>query len=232
MSNPHESAHDATVHVLDDDENFCCRVAVVLNAAGFRTIAHAHANELLLRRPEDSPQCILHDISRPGSSGIDLLAPLARRQVCAPVIFIASSRDVATTVRAMKAGALDFLIKPIEPEKLLASVNRAITLDRARLAEAMRVRSVRQRYDRLSDRERWVMAGVVQGKLNKQLAAEMYISERTVKSHRAKLMTKLEVESMTDLVRISLLLGLPARRSVAPMRQREHVDGVARVVTQ
>jgi FixJ family two-component response regulator len=208
--NPNEAARGATVHVIDDDVRFRCISAGVLNAAGFRSICHANAREFLLAESDASPHCVLFDMLMADSSGIDLLALLAQGNLRAPVIFITDSVDVATSVRAMKAGALDYLIKPIDPEKLLASVRRAIALDTERCAEACRVRLVRQRYERLTERERWVMAGVVQGKRNKQLAVEMYRSERTVKAQRAKLMAKLEADSTADLVRISLLLGLPA----------------------
>jgi FixJ family two-component response regulator len=198
------------VHLLDDDIGSRSATARVLGAAGFRAVTHASVSEFLLANVNDSPQCVLLDLAIRCGGGVDLLTAIRCGELRSPVIFMSESIDVATSVRAMKAGASDFLVKPIDTDRLLASVHRAIALDTERSAEAERLRLLRSRYDTLSDRERWLMAGVVQGKLNKQLAVEMYMSERTVKAHRARVMSKLHVESMPDLVRISLLLGLPA----------------------
>jgi FixJ family two-component response regulator len=208
MRIPLEASANAKVHVVDEDEISRLGFVRTLQAAGYSTATYACVREFLLARSGDQSQCLLINIHRPAPSTVDLLAALARRQFQEPVVFMTGLEDVATSVSAMKAGAFDYLIKPVEANKLLACIQRAIAWDTERCASAGRLRLQRQRYERLTDRERKVMAGVVLGKRNKQVALELYMSERTVKAHRARLMTKLEAQSLADLVRISSVLGL------------------------
>ena len=193
----------ALVHVVDDDESMRTALLELLQAAGFDATGHASSGAFLLQSPPDCHGCILLDVRLPGPSGIDLQEALQRQKVQLPVIFLTGHADVVTSVRAMKAGAVDFLEKPVAREVLLEAIQRALALDLA----LRKSRALVHRHDELlaalTSRERAVFDLVVAGKLNKQIADALHISLRTVKSHRAQLMAKLNVTTAAELGRLA-----------------------------
>jgi FixJ family two-component response regulator len=196
------------VHVVDDDESFRTAVTRLLQIAGYEVRGYSSAGDFLISQPGDAPGCLLLDVNLPGPSGLDLQAALARHGVSLPVVFLTGHGDVPTSVRALKAGAVDFLTKPVERGPLLAAVAEALARD-ARAREAGSRRGALQAlYDSLTPREREVLGGVVAGKLNKQIAADIGAAERTVKAHRAQLMEKMGVRSVAELVGVAAELGL------------------------
>jgi len=193
----------ALIHVVDDDESLRAALLDLLDAAGFEARGYASTGEFLLDPPPDRPGCVLLDVRLPGPTGLDLQGALQRRGIALPVIFLTGHADVATSVRAMKAGAVDFLEKPVERDTLLDALRRALARDAAQRAahdDAFR-RSTRLAV--LTPREREVFDRVVAGKLNKQIADELGIGLRTVKAYRAQLMTKLGVDSAAELGRLA-----------------------------
>jgi FixJ family two-component response regulator len=198
------------VHLVDDDASLRAALAGLLRAAGYDVRAYASAGEFLLDDPAGATGCLLLDLKLSGPSGFDLQDALARRGSRIPIVFMSAHGDIPASVRAIKAGALDFLTKPIERGPLLAAIRAALARDAAQGATAGRVAELRERYSRLTDRERAVLEGVVAGKLNKQIAADLGVAERTVKTHRASVMTKLGADSPAVLGRIVEQLGLTA----------------------
>jgi two-component system, LuxR family, response regulator FixJ len=191
------------VHVVDDDDGFRVGLTRVLNASGLQAIGYRCAGEFLLADITDAPGCIVLDICMPGPNGIELLEKLSGNDTALPVILVSGYVDVPTSVQAMKSGAVDFLVKPVESQRLLSSVRRAIQHDAMRRATRHEQQSLLTRYARLSTRERAVFAGVVAGKLNKQLAVELGTCERTVKAQRARMMRKLQAPTLAELVRVA-----------------------------
>jgi len=195
------------VHVVDDDASMRTAVERLLSAAGYTVRTYASAGDFLLH-PVDGPGCILLDVRMPGPDGIALHEALLQRGDALPAIFITGHGDVATSVRAMKAGAVDFLTKPVEKDVLLGAVQLALERDREKRVAQGRCRAVRKLYETLSGREREVFALVVKGAPNKVIAGEAGMAERTVKKHRANLMEKLGVGTVADLVRLAQELDL------------------------
>jgi len=191
------------IHVVDDDASLRASLLDLLDAAGYEARGYASTGAFLLDPPPDRPGCVLLDVRLPGPTGLDLQGALQRRGIALPVIFLTGHADVATSVRAMKAGAVDFLEKPVERDTLLDALRRALARDAAQRAahdDALR-RSTRLAV--LTPREREVFDRVVAGKLNKQIADELGIGLRTVKAYRAQLMTKLGVDSAAELGRLA-----------------------------
>jgi FixJ family two-component response regulator len=191
------------IHVVDDDESLRESMSELLNAAGYRVRQYASTGEFLLDPPPDEPGCLLLDVRLPGPSGLDLQAGMQRHGIGVPVIFLTGYADVPTSVRAMKAGAVDFLEKPVTREILLEAIRRALEFDAAQrgLREDARQRSAK--LEALSIREREVFDRIVEGKLNKQIADELGVALRTVKSYRAQLMIKLGVNSAAELGKLA-----------------------------
>ncbi len=198
------------IHVVDDDDSLRTALQRLLAAAGFRVRGYASAGEFLLDPPADAPGCLLLDLRMPGPSGLDLQEALARHGIGLPVIFLSGHGDLATGVRAMKAGAVDFLCKPVEREPLLAAIARALERDAAERAARGADRELRARFARLTVREREVFELVVAGRLNKQIADALGIAERTVKAQRAQVMAKLGAANAAELGRIAAQLPRPA----------------------
>lgn len=196
------------VHVVDDDDSFRTGLTRVLNASGLHAVGYRCAGEFLLSDAAATPGCVVLDVCMPGPSGVELLDALATRESAPPVIFVTGCSDVSTSVHAMKAGAIDFLTKPVKTETLLNCVRNAITIDMERRAAQRESRELRERYATLTRREKAVFNGVVRGELNKQLAVELDTCERTIKTHRARMMTKLHATSLAELVRAAKLLGI------------------------
>jgi FixJ family two-component response regulator len=203
------SAQGVVVHVVDDDEGMRQGLCQLLEAAGYEPRPHASAGDFLLADAGEAGGCVLLDLKMPGPGGLELQQALARRPEAPPVVFLTGHGDVQASVRALKAGAVDFLTKPVERESLLAAVESAIAQGAARRAERDETRALRARYESLTPREREVLAHVVAGRLNKQIAGDIGVAERTVKAHRAQVMEKMQVGSVADLVRAATRLGLP-----------------------
>ena len=191
------------IHVVDDDESLRTSLLRLLRAAGYEARGYGSTGEFLLEPPPDRPGCVLLDLRMPGPSGLELQAALTRRGVALPVIFLTGHGDVASSVRAMQAGAVDFLTKPVKRDTLFATLRRALERngqERGRRAEAEELRA---RFAALTAREREVVEAVAGGKLNKQIAHELGMAERTVKLHRARAMEKLGVGSAAELGRLA-----------------------------
>jgi FixJ family two-component response regulator len=189
------------VHVVEDDLSVRAAISRLLQYAGFETRNYASAGEYLVADRDPKPGCIVLDVGLPGLSGIDLQAALAKNGAAPPIVFITGRGDIEMGVRAMKAGAVDFLTKPVKRDALLAAVREALDRDALERTTRGALQGLAARFERLTPREREVLAGVVRGKANKQIAEELRIAVRTVKAHRAAIMKKVEVASLAELVR-------------------------------
>ena len=196
------------IHVVDDEEDTRKGTARLLAAAGFDARTYASAGEFLGAIESESTGCIVLDVRLPDKNGLDLQATLAGRAVQLPIIFLTGHGEIPDTVRAMQRGAVDFLTKPVDGEVLLAAVRRALAQDESARTARVRHDSLRRRYERLTPRERDVFAHLISGQLNKQVGADLLITERTVKMYRASILEKLEVTSMAELARLAVDLGI------------------------
>jgi len=196
-----------TVHIVDDDDSMRVALARVLGAAGYATRSYASVGEFLVAADERPTGCLLLDLHLPGPDGLALQELLLKRGHSMPTVFLSGRGDIASSVRALKAGATDFLTKPVPTETLLAAVREALSTDAPRHAERALQRGASARYATLTARERSVLAQVVQGALTKQIAEELGVSERTVKACRASMMEKMGAASLPDLVRLSSSLS-------------------------
>jgi len=188
------------VHVVEDDRSVRTAVTRLLSLAGFEARAYASAGEFLVEERDPAPGCIVLDVGLPGLTGIELQAALQRDGDPRPIIFLTGRGSIDMGVCAMKAGAVDFLTKPVDRERLLGAVETALARGIVAQARDEVQRGLRERLERLTAREREVFDRVVQGKLNKQVAFELGTSVRTVKAHRAQVMQKMEVDSLAELV--------------------------------
>jgi len=195
------------VRIVDDDASFLRAVARMLRASGFEVKTFASASEFLVRPELDLPGCVLVDLQMPGLSGLDLQEALAKEGQKLPVIFLSGQGDVPTTVQAMRRGAEDFLTKRASKEDLLDAVKRAIDRDASERTGRARRETLRALFTALTSREREVLQHVVQGKLNKQIAYDLGIHERTVKLHRTAIKTKLNVDSTAELTKLWMEFG-------------------------
>src|SRR5215831_14330006 len=209
MDTHYQAEVQAKVRIVDDDDCFRNAVARVLNASGLQTVSYRCAGDYLIAESDDTPGCMLLDIYMPGPSGLDLWDALTARDMSPPTIFLTGCSDISTSVRAMKAGAIDFISKPVETSRLLDAVHHALAVDARRRADHVRKREVEERYETLENIERAVFAGIVNGKLNKQLAADLDKCERTIKTYRAQMMSKLNVSTLPELVRMARILNSP-----------------------
>jgi FixJ family two-component response regulator len=207
------------VFVVDDDLSVRESLDLLIKSAGWQPIICASAAEFLSHPNALTPGCLIQDVALPGLNGFDLLSLVADRPHL-PVIFITGCGDIPMTVRAMKAGAVEFLTKPIEGEVLLDAVRQALDRSRAALSREVEVRILRERYVSLSPRERQVMALVAIGRLNKQVGAELGISEITVKAHRGTMMRKMKAQSLADLLNMASKLHITAHGASHPEDQR------------
>jgi len=195
------------IRIVDDDEAFRTAISRVVRAAGFQVREFASAGDYLLSQSEDEHGCLLLDLRMPGPSGLDLQRALSRKENSIPIVFLTAHGDVSASVRAMKAGATDFLVKPVKREALLGAIRTALARDEEQRGARSELSELKARYSSLSARERDVLQHVVAGRLNKQIAAAIGASERTVKAHRARVMVKMHATSVADLVRAADRLG-------------------------
>ena len=199
------------IHIVDDDESVRNALKRLLVTAGYGVRTYPSAGEFLLDPPPDAPGCLLLDLRMPGPSGLDLQDALVRHGVRLPVIFFSGHGDLATGIRAMKAGAVDFLTKPVESKVLLEAIDNALRTDGARRTSLGAGADLQARYAQLTAREREVLRLVVAGQLNKQIAGALGIAERTVKAQRAQVMAKLGATTAAELGRIAAQLPLHDR---------------------
>ena len=196
-----------TIFVVDDDPSFLTAVSRWLRATGHPVRTFPSASEFLQSLPAAGPGCVVADLQMPGLSGLDLQAALARTNNPLPVLFLTGHGDIPTSVRAMRQGAEDFLTKRAPKAALLDAVKRALARDARERAERARLEALQARFAALSPRELEVLQHVVQGKLNKQIAADLGIHERTVKLHRTAITTKLGVHSAAELTKLWMEAG-------------------------
>jgi FixJ family two-component response regulator len=197
-----------TVIVIDDDPSIRKAIDRLLRSVGLRVELFESAQEFLQSDRPDAPSCIVLDVRLPGQSGLNLQRNLAAADIRIPIIFITAHGDIPMSVRAMKAGAVEFLTKPFHDQDLLDAIEAALEKDRARRADEKLVAELKKRFETLTARERQVMHLVVAGRLNKQIAAELGISEMTVKIHRGQVFHKMQAVSLPDLVRMADKSGI------------------------
>lgn len=202
----------ATVYIVDDDASFLKAVSRLLRAGGYSVQTFTSAVEFLAALAPEATGCVVVDLQMPGPSGRDLQSMLAKLDNPIPVIFLTGHGDIPTGVHAMRDGAVDFLTKPVKKENLFAAVERALVRDAAERAHRARNRDLRRRFEQITPREREVLAHVISGKLNKEIAFDLGVSERTIKAHRASIMEKLNVQSVAELVRLTEQLGIEPLR--------------------
>jgi FixJ family two-component response regulator len=197
------SPSDHIVYVVDDDRSSRQSLEFLIQASGSKAQAFASSQEFLGFPRPDVPACLVLDVRMPGLTGLQLQEALAKLGVRIPIIFMTGHGDIPMSVQAMKAGAVEFLTKPFREDEMLRAIAHAIERDRLAHAERLEMAELRQRYARLTPREREVMASVVTGLLNKQVAAELGAAEKTIKAHRGRVMQKMQAASLADLVRMA-----------------------------
>jgi RNA polymerase sigma factor (sigma-70 family) len=205
----------ALIHIVDDDASFRTTTGRLLRVCGYDVVMYESAEQLLERLPDDThPSCILLDVKMiPGLSGPELQDRLAELGSTLPIVFLTGHGDVSTTVRAIKAGAEDFLTKPVSKDKLIDAIERALARSRAMREKSDQFTALRALISALTPRERQVFEQVARGKMNKQIALELGTTERTIKAHRQKVMEKLRAESLAELVLIAERFGILASSS-------------------
>jgi len=202
---------DPLVFVVDDDPSIRDALDNLIRSVGFRVQAYSSAQEFLRSELPEVPRCLVLDVRLPGLSGLELQRELAAADIQIPIIFITGHADIPMSVRAMKAGAVEFLTKPYRAQDLLDAIHQAIERDRAFQLERAKLAALRGRFHSLTSREREVMQLVVSGLLNKQIAAQLGTSEATVKVQRHQAMQKMGANSLAELVKMAQKLGSPTR---------------------
>jgi FixJ family two-component response regulator len=204
-----------TVYIVDDDEGARKATTRLLAAAGFTVCAYPSGDRLLAELPANTTGCIILDVCMPGLNGLELQVALGDREDRLPIIFLTGHAEVPDTVRAIRGGAVDFLTKPIDPALLLEAIGRALAQDTRDRTVREHQQHLRARYEKLTDRERQVFERLIGGQLNKQVAADLQITERTIKLHRARILQKLNVDSMAGLARFAVELGIQPRQAAS-----------------
>jgi FixJ family two-component response regulator len=207
------STSGAIVFIIDDDASVRKALTSLLRSIGLRVEGFGSAQDFLASDRPDVPGCLVLDVRLPGLSGLDLQRQLVEAKIQMPIIFITGHGDIQMSVEAMKAGAVEFLTKPFREQALLDAVQLALERDRAAHAQRAALAQLRGRYQLLTPREREIITLVVRGLLNKQIAGHLGTTEATVKVHRAKLMHKMQADSLADLIRMAEKLGVPAANS-------------------
>ena len=201
------------VFVVDDDPSVRSSLKFLLSSVGLQVESFESAETFLQRKPSDAPSCLVLDVRLRGLSGLDFQHELAARNIRIPIVFVTGHGDIPMSVRAMKAGAIEFLTKPYRDQDLLDAVRIALEQDRARREQERDLTDLQQRFDSLTPREQEVISMVVSGMLNKQIAGELGTAENTVKVHRSRAMEKMHAQSFADLVRMIEKLKSPAKKA-------------------
>jgi FixJ family two-component response regulator len=202
---------DAIIAIVDDDLSVRKGLERLIRSVGWKTETFGSAQEFLASARTEAPTCIVLDLQLPGLSGLELQKQMTEAGVETPIVFLTGHGDIPASVKAMKAGAIEFLTKPVDEQDLLNAIQEAIERDRRTRQQQADVRNLRDRYESLTSREQEVMQQVVFGLLNKQIAAELKITEDTVKFHRGHIMRKMRADSLADLVRMAENLGIRSR---------------------
>ena len=203
----------SVVFVVDDDPSVRRAIKRLVESVGLRVEGSGSAQEFLRSERPDAPSCLVLDVRLPGISGLDFQRELMEANIHIPIIFITAHGDIPMTVRAMKAGAVEFLTKPFRDQELLDAIQQGLERDHARRVQEAEVAKLRDRFETLTARERELLPWVVSGLLNKQIADAIEASEATVKAHRSQLMRKMGASSMADLVRMTEKMGIAARKN-------------------
>jgi FixJ family two-component response regulator len=201
------------VFVIDDDPSVCSSLKFLLSTVGLQVETFDSADAFLRRKASDRSSCLVLDVRMPGLSGLDFQRELAARNIRIPIVFLTGHGDIPMTVRAMKAGAVEFLTKPFRDQDLLDAVRVALDRDRARREEEKELVDLQRRYDSLTSREQQVISMLVSGMLNKQIAGQLGTAESTVKVQRSRAMEKMHAESLVDLVRMIEKIKGPAENA-------------------
>jgi FixJ family two-component response regulator len=210
----------SVVFIVDDDVSVRESLELLVRNENWKPKTFASAQDFLKHPRTPVPSCLVLDISLPGLTGLDLQKQLALEHVDIPIIFITAYGDVSKSVQAMKAGALEFLTKPVDHNALISAIRKALERSRIALAQEAEMQELRARYSSLTSREQQVMALVVSGLLNKQAGGELGISEITVKAHRRQVMQKMKADSLATLVKLAAKLGVPRQHSSMIPRQQ------------
>ncbi len=204
---------DAVVFVVDDDSLILDSLECLIKSVGLQVDTFSSAQAFLNIKLQDKPSCLLLDIRMPGLSGLELQDELQKRGIAIPIVFMTGHGTVPMSVRAMKAGAVDFLQKPFEDQEILDIIYHAIEHDRHARIEQAEINTIEQRIQSLTVREHEILVFVTAGMLNKVIADKLHVSENTIKTHRSRLMRKMEVESFAELVRVTEKVGIHSRKS-------------------
>jgi RNA polymerase sigma factor (sigma-70 family) len=201
------------VFVVDDDASVCSSLKFLLSTVGLQAETFDSAHSFLHKKRPDIPSCLVLDVRLPGVSGIDFQRELTARNISIPIVFLTGHGDIPMSVRAMKAGAVEFLTKPFRDQDLLDAVRVALDRDRARREQETELADIRRRFDSLTSREQEVLSMVVNGMLNKQIAAELGTAESTVKVQRSRAMEKMQAESLAHLIKMMQKLQLRSEKA-------------------
>jgi len=213
MLESHESG--AIIAIVDDDPSARRGLERLIRSAGWKAESFASAQEFLSRPSTEAPSCLVLDLQLPGLSGLDLQKQMAEAGLEIPIVFLTGHGSIPASVQAMKAGAIEFLTKPVDEENLFKAIQEAIDRDQRSRKEHAQMQDLRRRYESLTAREQEIMQRVISGLLNKQIAAELNITEFTVKFHRGHIMTKMCADSLADLVRMAESLGVGSQKRLA-----------------
>ncbi len=206
MPGPRQS--NAVIAIVDDDPSVRQGLQRLIRSLGWKAETFDSAQDFLARPPAETPSCLVLDLQLPGLSGLDLQKRMAEAGLETPIVFLTGHGDIPASVKAMKAGAVEFLTKPVDDQELLRAIEEAIERDRRARQQHAETRDLRDRYESLTAREQQVMQQVISGLLNKQIAGDLNITEDTVKFHRGHLMRKMRADSLADLVRMAENLGI------------------------
>jgi RNA polymerase sigma factor (sigma-70 family) len=212
---PQSRESDTVIAIVDDDPSVREGLSSLIRSAGLQVETFASGQEFLARPGTEAPSCLVLDLQLPGLSGLDLQKRMAEAGLEIPIVFLTGHGNIPASVQAMKAGAVEFLTKPFDEQDLLQAIQEAVERDRQNRQQHAEMRELQSRYESLTAREQEVMQQVVSGLLNKQIAAELNITEYTVKIHRGRVMRKMHVESLADLVRMAESLEIRSHKRSA-----------------